>query len=247
MTLLAFTYYLNLHSISLILMAFLPSLIWLFYYLRKDDHPEPTIVIMGLFLAGFLLPFFVGDLERAVQGWVASYAIAPLSFGFLVSAAFIEECAKYLVALIVYYRNREFDEPVDAMIYLIVVALGFAASENIIITLNTANVDPSQSLVALVSLRFLGATLLHTLTSGIVGYFIARSHFLNERFGIIRGLGFATFFHSVFNFFVLKIIDKGQASQFIPPILLLLIAGSIIVAKDFQRLKKYGTSALTEL
>ena len=235
------------HLLSIGALALLPSVLWLFYYLRQDVHPEPRVVIIKLFLAGMLLPPFIASAESAVQGWTVQFGFSSLALVFLMGAAFLEEAGKYLAALVIFYHNKEFDEPVDAMIYLIIVALGFAASENIIITLNTASVDPSQNLFALLSLRFLGATLLHTLASGIVGYFIARSHFLNERFAIIRGLSWAILLHSLFNFFILKIADKDQASQFVLPILSLLIGGSLIVAKDFQKLKKYGTSALTEL
>ncbi len=209
-------------------------------------NPEPKRTIAQLFLVGFILPFFLGDLEHAAQGWLASYGVSSLAFSFLLVAAFIEEIMKYLAALTIYYHNKEFDEPVDAMIYLIVTALGFAAAENLIYALATSQSDPSQNIVLLIVLRFLGATLLHTLTSGIIGYFIARSYFLNESFGIMRGLLWATLIHTLFNFFILGISKQESTFQFLFLIILLLAGGSIIIMKDFKKLKQYGDSNLTQ-
>lgn len=230
------------------LIALVPSLLWLAYYLRKDDHPEPKAVIARLFVAGALLPPFVGTIEWAAQQWVVQiFSATPIAFGFLVGAAFLEETAKYLAALVIFYHNKEFDEPVDAMIYLIVVALGFAASENAIITISTAIANPSENLILLISLRFIGATLLHTLASGIVGYFIARSYFLREPFGLLRGLIFATLIHTFFNFALLQgsTPTNGFAPGFILFVLALLVSGLLVILADFRKLKHYGVSNLS--
>ena len=44
-----------------------------------------------------------------------------------------EEVAKYLIIKIRILRDPEFDEPIDAMIYMIIAGLGFAALENILV------------------------------------------------------------------------------------------------------------------
>ena len=53
-----------------------------------------------------------------------------LSFVFLGVLAYIEEAVKYLAAKTSALRSKAFDEPVDAMVYLVVAALGFAAPQN---------------------------------------------------------------------------------------------------------------------
>lgn len=231
--------------IGVSVLAIIPSLAWLFYYLGKDDHPEPKSVIIKLFLAGFLLPPFVGIVEKAIQEWIVFFGASSLTLSFLVGAALLEEVAKYLVALVIFYHNKEFDEPIDAMIYLIVVALGFAASENIIITLATALEDPASSLLALLFLRFVGATFLHTLASGAIGYFIARGYFLKERFSLLKGLGLATFIHTFFNFFILKSSVTPPKPEFILLIIGLLLGSLVFILGDFRALKKYGVSRFT--
>lgn len=236
-----------LYLVSICAFALLPSILWLFYYLGQDEHPEPKLVIVKLFFAGMLLPPFIASLESAVQGWTVQFGLSPLALAFLAGAAFMEEAGKYLAALVVFYHNKEFDEPVDAMIYLVVVALGFAAGENILIALNAALRHTAQSIMLLLSLRFLGATLLHTLASGLVGYFIARSYFFKESFGALRGLLVATIVHAFFNFFILQ--SSPSEETFIPEYLLLalaiLIGGVIVVLSDFRKLRRYGASNLT--
>jgi len=66
-----------------------------------------------------------------------------------------------------------FDEPTDAMIYCIIAALGFASVENLMILFKISFPDFGQA-IGIMGFRFLGATLLHTLASAMVGYWLAR-------------------------------------------------------------------------
>jgi len=40
-----------------------PSLIWLWYYLKKDEHPEPKLMILKAFIFGFISTFLAFGLE----------------------------------------------------------------------------------------------------------------------------------------------------------------------------------------
>src|SRR3989344_8948379 len=119
--------------------GFLPSLLWLHFYLRKDLHPEPKKRLIEVFALGMLL----APLAVAAQ-WLFAYVgtqFAPgadiaNSSGFFLWAAFSEEVVKLMAVYYLVIHIPEFDEPVDAMIYLITGALGFAAVENILIIYN---------------------------------------------------------------------------------------------------------------
>ncbi len=37
-----------------IFLGILPSIIWLLYYLKKDTHPEPRLMILKIFFWGML-------------------------------------------------------------------------------------------------------------------------------------------------------------------------------------------------
>src|SRR3989339_1046418 len=114
----------NIYSlIPVLILAVLPSLIWLFFYLKEDLHPEPKYWLFTIFVLGVALAPLVIFLEMAGNLWgngALIFIIAPL----------VEETAKYGVVHLALNKNPVLDEPVDGMIYVIAAALGFAAIEN---------------------------------------------------------------------------------------------------------------------
>jgi RsiW-degrading membrane proteinase PrsW (M82 family) len=54
----------------------------------------------------------------------------------LFSWACIEELTKFAAAFFIALRARVFDEPLDAVIYMVTVALGFSAAENTLFLMN---------------------------------------------------------------------------------------------------------------
>src|SRR3989344_4541791 len=72
--------------------------------------------------------------------------------------------------------SKYFDEPIDAMIYMLTASLGFAAAENIFVVLDAIfnNGAAAEGIFGIIVFRFVGATLLHALSSSIVGYFWAK-------------------------------------------------------------------------
>jgi RsiW-degrading membrane proteinase PrsW (M82 family) len=127
-------------------------------------------------------------------------------------AAAIEEFVKFYCVMLIAIRSPEFDEPVDGMVYMISAALGFAAIENILFLFkvipdgNLFDATGRQLLVAFqtIALRSFGATLLHALSSAIVGYFLAMAWFFenHRKKLIIVGLVIGTMFHFAFNLFL---------------------------------------------
>ncbi len=228
--------------IIIIALGSLPSLIWLFYFLKKDRHPEPKELILQLFLFGFLLPPLVGFGETVLQKTITrADQIISLNLLLFLLAAFWEEAAKYLGARSIFHHEKEFDELTDAMIYLITVALGFAASENIIHALSGFMGEASEPLfisIRVIMLRSIGATLLHALASGALGYFLARSIFLKERFSLLKGFVAATAIHTLFNW-LLYLQEVLQMQSLMYLVIALLIGGLIIILRDFSQLKRY--------
>lgn len=220
---------------AIVIFGTLPSIAWLIFYLRKDIHPEPKQLIIQLFLIGFLLAPFVAFGEIFLQDRIEGISKTDLSFFILFAmAALWEEGAKYLAARAIFHHEKEFDELADAMVYLITVALGFAAAENILITANFLLEHPHDSIISLMILRGVGSTLLHAVSSGIVGYFLARSYFLKEKAMLAKGLLLATAIHMFFNWFISK--SSLEQPQFILPVILLLIGGFIAILQDFKKL-----------
>ncbi|HVO28678.1 MAG TPA: PrsW family glutamic-type intramembrane protease [Candidatus Paceibacterota bacterium] len=217
-------------------LGLVPGFAWLVFYLSEDPHPEPKRLIVLTFFVGIAFGFFTVIIEQFFNDAMGAIGVAELSALSLVCLAFIEEFMKYAAAYFAVGKSPELDEPIDAMIYMIVAALGFATLENIGALTNVAAAAASGSLVATVfetaSLRFVGATLLHSLTSAIVGYHwalgMARK---NVPHYLISGFIIATILHATFNYLILNYADVGYS------VLFLLVVG-FFVLNDFEELKK---------
>ncbi len=230
--------------IPIIILAVLPSLIWLFFYLKEDDHPEPrywlfTIFLMGIALAPLViflemvLARFFGyfELPKAIEGALLLIFIAPL----------VEELSKYGAVHMALNKNPILDEPVDGMIYVITAALGFAAIENVFAIFSYIPLGAPGYLNAtlnFVSLRFISAVALHGLASGIVGYFFAVYYFIKKDARLILvGLLGAAVLHGIYNFLI------TSENDFLRVFLTGIILGgaTTLVIHLFNRLKHYKT------
>lgn len=221
-------------TILLVLLGTIPGIAWLVFYLREDiDHPEPKRLIIYAFLAGALITVLVLKLQIIVHSWANLNGFPTYSFASFLLLAGVEELFKFLAVYITVSRRKEFDEPVDAMVYMIVAALGFATVENIgsVFQSNNAFLAGPGPLETTV-LRFVGATLLHTLSSGVVGYYWGKALAKHGHYTglIVKGLLIGTLLHAVFNYLIIK-----SEPVALPLIFLLFVA--MFVLSDFEKLK----------
>ena len=158
--------------------GFLPSLIWLFFYLRKDAHPEPKKMIIKIFIFGMISAFLAIFLEKGFRIFTPllkeQIVLNKIIIIFL-GGALIEESLKYIVVRVGVFKNSALDEPFDLVLYMIISALGFAVLENILVLSNYHPILTIGKALETMTLRFVSATLLHTLCSALVGYFLILS------------------------------------------------------------------------
>lgn len=222
-----------------LLLTFLPPIFWLLFYLREDRHPEPKRLLLLAFVGGMASAGLAVAAEILIIGRDGLFAlderlIRNAVLIFLV-IGLIEEYVKYLPVKFLILRRSDFDEPVDAMIYMMTSALGFAALENalFIFPLLRENVFTGLEVTAN---RFLGANLLHALSSGIVGFFLARAWFHPHRHHFIAlGVVIAALLHAGFNSLILT---RGVLTQGKLYLVLLLAIMAVMVFIDFERLKR---------
>ncbi|MBI5126535.1 MAG: PrsW family intramembrane metalloprotease [Candidatus Taylorbacteria bacterium] len=190
------------HFLYGLLSGVIPAILWLMFWLREDNlHPEPRSRIAKCFCAGMVaviavLPFQI----------LTSKYISDTQHQYLIWAT-LEEIFKYLAALIVALRTNILEEPIDAMIYMITAALGFAALENAFFIMGPLSTGAIAKTIITGNLRFIGATLLHVVASGTVGMCMGLA-FYKKGFGrflaLITGLIIATALHTTFNLFIIS-------------------------------------------
>ena len=210
-----------------VIMGFFPGLIWLFFFLQEDArNPEPKGLIFSTFVWGGLVTFLVLPLQIIAKHWLLAGGILDGNPFHLFALAALEEILKFMVVFLWISRRREFNEPIDAMVYMVIASLGFATVENIATAVRVSNG------MELLTLRFIGANLLHSLASGIVGYYWARGIIkCKETQYIALGLALATVFHTIFNYLM---ISWGPGVK----VTALLVLLAVFVLKDFEDLKR---------
>ena len=234
----------------------LPSLIWLFYYLQKDLHPEPKKMILKVFLWGALatvptlfFQIFFSEALNQFQYLSVFYspeisAYLPMINNFVrwfIVIALTEEVFKYLAVRLTVFKSKELDEPLDVMLYMVVAALGFAGLENIFYLFSP--IDNMVSLetvlkttITISFIRFIGATFLHTLCSALLGYFLAISSLKNghgAKFTLL-GIFLATLLHGLYDFSIMTL--EAPFNVIIP--ILIILGLAVFMVYDFDGIKK---------
>jgi RsiW-degrading membrane proteinase PrsW (M82 family) len=239
--------------VSVITIAILPSLIWLFFYLKEDPHPEPRFWLSTVFILGMSLAPIVIFLEMSVSKFFSVYlSYVPWESGLLIFiiAPIVEEISKYGVVHLSMNKNPVMDEPVDGMIYLIVSALGFAAIENIFAVFSVVPIGADGYISItfnFMSMRFISAVALHGLASGITGYFFAKYYFppkadppladIKRRpILILIGLFSAIVLHGTYNFLI---VQKTESMTVIMTGIVLGGATALVIYL-FNRLKYHN-------
>jgi len=144
-----------------------------------------------------------------IQKAVAAYLATQTAI--FTAWSIIEEFTKYVIAWIAVLHRRENDEPVDAVIYMVAVALGFAGLENALFLLSPLGGETVLQTVMTGNLRFIGATLLHVFSSAIIGIALAYSFYkptlVREWYAAV-GVILASLLHAGFNFLILNTADE---------------------------------------
>lgn len=226
----------------------LPALLWLWFWLKEDAaDPEPRTLIVLAFLGGMITALAVIPVEKYL--FVISAKVLGMS-GISYAAAFTahpslmalfagaEELFKYFAVALIALSSKYFDEPVDALVYLITVALGFAAMENSLYLLDT--ITESGLLFGILNghLRFIGATLLHVASSALIGVALGLAFyksFTARFFAGFLGLIAAITLHTGFNFSIIHVQSVGDALG-VFAIFWAIIVGIILVFEKVKRI-----------
>jgi RsiW-degrading membrane proteinase PrsW (M82 family) len=190
-----------------LIVGLIPSFIWLYFWTREDlRHPEPKSLIAGSFLAGSIAVIVAIFAEKYVATFVSDPTLRYSIW------AGIEEVLKFIAVAIVALRSADNDEPIDAMVYSIVVALGFAALENMLFLLGPLSSGEIARSIVTGNMRFIGATLVHIACSASIGFALGITFYKKKIIKILAatiGLGVAILLHASFNISIIN-ADSGD-------------------------------------
>jgi RsiW-degrading membrane proteinase PrsW (M82 family) len=189
----------------LFISGIMPTFLWLFFWLREDRFkPEPRGLLALTFIGGALAVFLILPLEKVAL----ELGILGIEKIFFFAAA--EEIAKLLVVFLISFNSSYLDEPIDYAIYLITGALGFAATENVLFLLAPSLQNNTSFIIETGTLRFLGATILHSVLAAVLGIIIGFVFYKKRSVRFlysIMGLIIVIILHTLFNYFIIRYVE----------------------------------------
>ena len=210
----------------------LPVWLWLHFLLKEDSRcPEPRSMILVAFFAGMLAV----PASLPLETWFAS--ILPEGLATIIAWSAVEETMKYVLAALLVLWRRAVNETVDLVIYMITVALGFAALENALFLLAPFADGRIIDGLALNNLRFVGATLLHVVASSMIGFALAAAYVRGRSVRLLYvsvGLILAIALHALFNFLIIAPDGSHTLTAFF-----LVWTGAIVFFALFEILKYF--------
>ena len=218
------------------LVAMIPGILWMWYIYKSDKfEPEPLGNVIMVFLGGFLAVIPVALIEvgisamLGISGNIDTLYEAVSSSWFV--AGILEEFAKFSVVLFAVYYTKEFDEPIDGIVYSSAAALGFASLENFFYI--------SRMGIGVILIRGPLSTAAHMLFSAFWGYGLGRGKFHPKiaRRLAISGLLLAAGAHGLFDFFLMssKVFSPELGSLLAFLVIPLMVTLWIILLREIRK------------
>ncbi len=215
--------------ILIILGGAIPSLIWLYFLLKEGSRfPQPRRVVALAFIAGM----FATLIAILFEQYVFAHGLSGLRSTIAVGT--IEETVKFALAAFIILWLPVINEPIDYVIYLITVALGFSALENSIYFIHAMSTGGVAGAVLNDARRFVTATLLHVLATSAIGFAMAFSYKMQPWARMLWASGGVILAITLHTLFDTLIIGKGvQATLAV----LLVWGGIVVMLSIFEVLK----------
>ncbi len=194
-----------------LLITIIPSILILLYFFNSDRFREPKSTIAIVFVLGVLICWPGGIINTFMyKNFGAEDGGKDLTHSFL-GPAWVEEVLKFLVLYFIVLRRKEFNEPMDGIVYGVTVSLGLATYENydyVFRLAETWNIEPME----IAKLRSYTAVPMHGINGCIMGFYFGMYAFTaNKKYLVLSLLmpylihGFYNFLDSPFHYLILMI------------------------------------------
>lgn len=175
----------------LFLTTIAPSIILIYYFFTSDKYREPISTIIKITFYGVLLCFpaiYGNQFASSLVGWeTAVFTGVPI----------VEEGLKFFIFYKFVCNSKEYDEPMDAIVYAVCISLGFATLENITYVYNSG-ASAAMYVAILRGLTAVPAHALFGLTMGLM--FINYSFIKKSNHNLLMCFIYPALMHGVYNF-----------------------------------------------
>ena len=214
---------------NLTLLAVAPVMVIILYIYFQDKYEkEPVGLLLLSFIFGAIISILIVSVLYLFTGHfiplIDEFSIWQQFIQAFVVVALSEEFSKYIIVKYFAQTRKAFNEPYDGIIYAVMVSMGFACTENIMYVLE-GGYDTA-------ILRAFTAVPAHATFGILMGYFMGKAKFSNNRFQLnMAGLLLAVLFHGAYDFFLfIRFIPGISIGAFIS-----LIIGVILSKKAIRK------------
>ena len=203
-------------DIILLALAVAP-VVWLLRYVYKKDKYEKEP--LGMLALAFFLGVLAIPLDLILVSIINSIWEGEMVFyNAFWEAGIPEELSKWLLFMFVIWRNRNFNEFFDGIVYACFISLGFACVENIMYVFGS---DSFFGSVGISIIRALLSVPAHFLFGVLMGYYLAMAKYNPEsrKKYLIYSLVFPMLIHGIFDYILMLISSLSDVLPFIVVVL----------------------------
>lgn len=208
--------------ISLLLVATAPVFIILAYIYYRDKYErEPVKLLFEGLVAGGVIVFPIIYFEQIISNIGSGLPQLPnAAWTAFMVAALVEEAFKFFAVMILVWRNPNFNEKFDGIVYAVFVSLGFALVENIMYVI-TRDGGMTVGLA-----RAFTAVPAHAMFGILMGYWLGKARFVpSKRIKYLACAFLYPFvFHGVYDFILMSQL-RILLLLFFPFVIYLIVRG----------------------
>jgi protease PrsW len=185
-------------ALGLLSLALAPGTAIVIYIYLKDRHErEPLLLLVISFFYGVLSTLMTLSISKPIELFLSTKEddVISLFVTAFFKVALVEEFSKFAFVRFVLYRNKNFNEPFDGIVYAVMVSMGFATLENILYVREYG--------IVTAILRMFTAVPAHATFGILMGYFLGLAKFSHNR-GLLLSLvalAVPTAFHGAYDYF----------------------------------------------
>jgi len=193
-------------ALSLLALALAPGTAIMIYIYLKDHHErEPLHLLLISFFYGVLSTFLTLAISFPLNALILTKDddVGSQFINAFFKVSLVEEFAKFVFVRFVLFKNKNFNEPFDGIVYAVMVSMGFATLENILYVYQYGFVTGI--------LRMFTAVPAHATFGILMGYFLGLSKFSHNRslYLSLIALMVPTVFHGAYDYFLFIAEIKG--------------------------------------